>query len=160
MTTLISFDPGQKGGIAWYKFGAVGASVMPLAGSELDLGVIADLVKKVQPNIAVIEKVHSLPGNGAKSMFCFGRGYGSLLGICTALDVRVELVTPQTWKREVLKGTKKDKDAAIAYCRRAYPKLSLLPTEKYQKPHDGMADAVCLLDYGRRKFIGVLEEVA
>ena len=58
------------------------------------------------------------------------------------------------WKKTVLAGTAKDKDAAIEYCRRAFPQVSLLPGPRCRKPHDGMADALCLLEYGRRVLVG------
>ncbi len=68
-----------------------------------------------------------MPGQGVSSTFKFGQGYGSILGIAAALSIPTELVTPQAWKKVVLAGTAKDKDAAVGYCRRAFPNVSLLP---------------------------------
>lgn len=126
---------------------------MPVAGKELDLGQIRDIVHQTQPRLAVVEKVGSMPGQGVASTFKFGKGYGSILGILAALDVPTELVTPQRWKGKVLAGTPKDKNAAIAYCRRVFPTVDLV-LPNCRKPHDGMADALCLAEMGRREFIG------
>jgi crossover junction endodeoxyribonuclease RuvC len=71
------------------------------------------------------------------------------LGLAAGLSIPVELATPQRWKGVVLHGSAKDKDAAISWCRRAFPDVALVPPG-CRKPHDGMADALCLLEYGRR----------
>ena len=74
---------------------------------------------------------------------------GDLLGILEALGIPYRLVTPQAWKKTVLAGTTKDKSAAVQFCRRAFPGVSLTPGRK-RVPHDGMADALCLAEYGRQ----------
>jgi crossover junction endodeoxyribonuclease RuvC len=122
---------------------------MPLAGKGLDLVAIAAIVKEVSPAWIVIEKVASRPGQGVTSMFTFGMGYGAVLGIAAALSVPVELVTPQRWKGIVLHGTAKDKSSAIAFCRRVFPGVPLV-LPRCKVAHDGLADSLCLLEYGRR----------
>jgi hypothetical protein len=49
----------------------------------------------------------------------------------------------------VLAGTTKDKDAAIAYCRRAFPDVALV-LPRCRVPHDGIADAVWV-----KKFLSI-----
>jgi crossover junction endodeoxyribonuclease RuvC len=66
---VIAFDPGQKGGIAIHHQGITTAYPMPLAGKVLDLATIATIIKKASPDIAVIEKVGSMPGQGVASTF-------------------------------------------------------------------------------------------
>jgi crossover junction endodeoxyribonuclease RuvC len=154
MLNLIAIDPGFKGGIAYceqIRGGLVVSAIkMPMAGKDIDISAIAGLVKDVRPNWAVVEKVGAMPGQGVVSMFRFGMGYGQILGCLAACGVPVELVTPQRWKGRILAGTKKDKDAAVAYCRRVFPSISLIPA-RCRSPHDGIADALCLLEYGRRE---------
>lgn len=148
---LIAIDPGQKGAIAILQNGAVRAEPLPIAGKELDANALADTITAAAPTLAAVEKCQAMPKQGVTSMFKFGKGYGALLGILAALDIPTELVTPQTWKRSVLIGTAKDKDAAIAYCRRVFPDVPLVPP-RCRKPHDGIADALCLLVYSQRTF--------
>jgi crossover junction endodeoxyribonuclease RuvC len=150
---IISFDPGQKGGIAIHNQGITAAYPMPLAGKVLDLASITTIIKEASPEIAVIEKVGSMPGQGVSSTFTFGNGYGQLQGLLAGLGIPFELVTPQAWKKLVLAGTPKDKDAAIAYCRRVFPDVSLV-MPRCRIPHDGIADALCLMQYGIRSFRG------
>ncbi len=151
---LAAIDPGLSGGLAILKDGEVTARPMPLGGKDLDLVLISQWLKDSSPGLVIVEKVHSMPGQGVASMFKFGQGYGAILGIAAALTIPTELVTPQAWKKVVLAGSAKDKDAAIDYCRRAFPQVSLLPVPRCRKPHDGLADALCLLEYGRRVLVG------
>ncbi len=148
---IISFDPGHKGGIAIHHQGITTAHPMPIAGKVLDLPAIAQLVRQTSPDIAVIEKVSAMPGQGVSSTFTFGTGYGQIQGLLAGMGIPFELVTPQAWKKLVLAGTSKDKDAAIAYCRRAFPDVPLV-MPRCRIPHDGIADSLCLLQYGLRLF--------
>jgi crossover junction endodeoxyribonuclease RuvC len=98
-------------------------------------------------SICYIEKVSAMPKQGVTSMFNFGFSTGAIHGIVATLGIPRYLVTPQRWKNNILVGTKKDKEAAIDYCRRAFPSVTLLATEKSRKPHSGMADAICIALY-------------
>lgn len=143
----------MKGAIAWGDRSQVHVSPLPLAGKELDLGLLSQQIQATGATLAIVEKVHSMPGQGVASTFKFGKGYGSLLGILAGLSIPVELVTPQAWKKIVLAGSPKDKDAAIAYVRRRFPDVPIVP-ERCRKPHDGISDALCLLEFGLRSFPG------
>ena len=157
--SLIAIDPGLKGGIAFQNHQATTAKPLPTAGKDLDLVTLASWIEAAQPQIAVVEKVGAMPRQGVSSTFKFGSGYGGLLGICAALQIPVELVTPQRWKRVVLAGTTKDKGAAISYCRQAFPDVELVQPG-CRKPHDGVADALCLLQFGIREFLNNESEKA
>jgi crossover junction endodeoxyribonuclease RuvC len=146
---IIAIDPGLSGAIAILYRGDVGARPLPIAGKTLDLVELATIIQQARPTLAIVEKVHAMPGQGVTSMFTFGTGYGAIQGILATLRIPYELVTPQAWKKAVLAGTAKDKDAAIAYCRRAFPTIPLV-LPRCRKAHDGIADALCLLEYGRR----------
>lgn len=148
---IIALDPGLSGAIAILTHNTITAQPFPIAGKALDLGALTTIIRDAAPSLAVIEKVHSMPGQGVSSTFKFGQGYGSLMGITAALNIPVELVTPQRWKGAILTGTAKDKDAAIAYCRRAFPDVQLV-MKGCRNPHDGMADALCILQFGLREF--------
>ena len=57
-----------------------------------------------------LEKVHSMPGQGVRSMFSMGMGYGIWLGLIAATNTPLTLVTPQAWKKEMMQGMGKEKD--------------------------------------------------
>lgn len=159
----LGFDPGKSGALATFWSGSGTAIAYPfeLAGGELDLQALAARIRTHRNVahasggiIACVEKVGAMPGQGVVSMFSFGTSYGMIRGILTALEIRTELVTPQAWKKSVLAGTTKDKDAAIAYVRRAFPATGLIQPG-CRVPHSGMADALCIAEYARRTYAGV-----
>lgn len=149
----LGVDPGLKGGWAVITADRKGSRAypMPVAGGRMDLSKLSHDWRDCSISVACVEKVGAMPGQGVTSMFTFGMGFGAILGVLAALNVRVELVTPQAWKKAVLAGTAKDKDAAIAYCRRAFPDINLVPVG-CRVPHDGCADAICLAEYGARAY--------
>ena len=154
---IAGVDPGKTGGIAVIDTSTpnrVKAAPMPIAGKEIDGEMLARYLSDV--NLVILEKVAARPGQGVSSMFKFGMVYGIVQGVCLGRKIPFELVTPQRWKKIVLADTKKDKDAAVAYCRRRFPQVSLKATERSRKDHDGMADALCLMEYGRRQIAGIV----
>ena len=81
-------------------------------------------------------------------------GFGEIVGAVRALGLPLERPLPQAWKRVVLAGTDRGKAAAIAYARRRFPAAELLPTPRSRRPSDGIADALCLAEFGRRLVAG------
>lgn len=150
---IVGIDPGKSGGIASINAnGQASGIAMPVIGKDIDGHELASILHNAAPELVIIEKVGAMPKQGVTSTFTFGTGYGRLLGVCEALGIAYRLVTPQAWKKTVLAGTTKDKDAAIAFVRRAFPMVDLTPGRK-RTPHDGIADAVCLAEYGRQLMV-------
>jgi crossover junction endodeoxyribonuclease RuvC len=98
----------------------------------------------------VMEKVGPMPKQGVTSMFTFGAGYGALQMAAVSNGCRLFLVTPQEWKKVILAGTDKSKDSSIRVCECLFPSVVLVPPG-CRKPHDGMAEAILLAEYGRRQ---------
>lgn len=96
-----------------------------------------------------LERVGAMPKQGVTSMFKFGENYGFIQGLLTAYGIPYELVTPQRWKKEF--GITGDKNSSIAVCKRLFPDVSLRRTERCKKDHDGMAEALLMAEYARRR---------
>ena len=145
----MGIDPGAKGGIALLnsETNEQYAIAMPMIAGELDYRGVANTILSHAPDIIIIEKVHAMPQQGVVSMFNFGKNYGALLALISTLGSAYLTVTPQTWKKVVLAGTAKDKDAAIQFCYQRYPQLNLV-LPRCRTSHDGIADAICLAHYG------------
>jgi len=148
----IGIDPGKGGGIAVMSNGnIITVTTMILAtDKKIDLTSMSEwIVAAIDGGsaIACIEGVASMPGQGVSSMFSFGYSVGAIHGILAALGIPRHIVSPQKWQRSVLGRNTKDKNVAIDYCRRVYPNVSLLPTERSRKPHNGIADAICICQY-------------
>ena len=155
---ILGIDPGKSGGISIITDKYVDSYPMPVAGKDIDMSTIAILLSTVKSQreeyesmLCYIEKVHAMPQQGVSSTFNFGFTTGALHGLVAAFGIPRYTVTPQAWKKVVLEGTKKDKQAAIDYCRMAYPDVSLLATKRSRVCHDGMADSLCIATYGRMK---------
>jgi len=155
----IGVDPGIGGAIAVLNTsGNLCTKIipMPMAGKEIDISSLAHQIKHYAEldwgTIACIEKVGAFPGQGVVSMFKFGFVTGVLHGVFRTLEIPLYTVTPQAWKKEILAGTDKSKQACIDWCLRTYPNVNLLRTTRSHKHNDGMADALAIATYAKRKY--------
>ena len=141
--TYIGIDPGAKGGLAVIRDG--GITVVPYEKSRY-----IEILSRVPPDSeCCLEHVHAMPGQGVTSMFNFGQNFGWVQGVLEAMGVSYELVQPQKWKKEF--SITGDKNSSIMVCKRLFPGVSLLPTERCRKDNDGMAEALLMAEYAKRR---------
>ena len=143
----IGIDPGKEGAIAvLWPNGAKTLNVF----DEIQYRNILDAVQaEKMDSICCLEKVSAMPGQGVTSMFNFGDNFGFARGLLTACHIPYELVRPQKWKKEY--SLSHDKKESIAACKRLFPDVSLRRTERCKTDHDGMAEALLMAEYARRK---------
>ena len=96
-----------------------------------------------------LEHVGARPGQGVTSMFSFGENFGFIQGLLTPYSIPFELVRPQKWKKEF--SITADKNSSIAVCKRLFPDVSLLPTARCTKDNDGIAEALLMAEYAKRR---------
>lgn len=145
---ILAIDPGKSGAYAFWDGAAALADTMPIAGDAVDLGELRKEWLAFEPDVAYLEEPFPGPQMSKVSAMTFGRAVGRLEGILAGLLIPYQMVRPQTWKADVLKGTAKDKEAAIQYCLRRWPNVPLMRGARVRKAHDGIADALCLLAFG------------
>lgn len=140
----VGIDPGKSGALAIMQ-----------ENKEIDTFVFNPTVYveqfqqiKDQPVRACLEKVNAMPGQGVTSMFNFGHNLGFIEGILQAFSISYQLVPPQKWKKEF--SLSSDKSKSIEVCQKLFPEVNLLATERSKKPHDGIAEAVLMMEYARR----------
>lgn len=157
----VGIDPGLDGGIAVLGGdGMVAIRVTPVIAAgkggkrKFDIPLMRDILAESLPALVVIEQVGVMPGQGNVSGFNFGVGYGIWQGLFAGLGIPYQAVTPQAWKKAILGGTAKDKQAAIQHVQRRFPGVSLLATPRSRVPHDGICDAVCLAIHARQLLNG------
>jgi len=90
-----------------------------------------------------------MPRQGVVSTFNFGSNFGWIQGVLDSFGVSYELVRPAKWKKEF--SVTADKNSSIAVCKRLFPHVSLLRTENCRKDDDGLAEALLMAEYARRK---------
>lgn len=150
---VIGIDPGLNGAVAILnpRGEIVHAYRMPKKKNKLDPKMYWDMVKGIanaySPTMWVIEKVHSMPGQGVKSTFSFGFNFGVQCGFVQAIapDASVTLVSPRQWTRGFFEGLDKDlgKNRSQGVFVRLWPDC-----EKWKirtgKIHEGIADAALI----------------
>lgn len=149
MRVSIGIDPGKTGAIAVMNDDRI------LCLEQFNVDKYVDVLSYVgrsarAKDIKVcVEKVGAMPGQGVVSMFNFGHNLGVIEGILSALRIPYQLVPPQTWKKEFsLTG---DKAKSIEVCKKLFPGVDLRATERSRKPSDGLAEALLMAEYARRK---------
>ena len=146
----IGIDPGKKGAIAWLENGC--QAVWPYS-NEMLVQICKEAMEAIeheQKVIVCVEKVGAMPGQGVTSMFNFGKSAGFIEGVLQAYGIPYQLITPQKWKKEFSLGH--SKEDRITVCKRLFPSVKLLPTDRCKKESDGMAEALLMAEYARRHF--------
>ena len=146
----IGIDPGVSGGIACITCDELFAIKCP--GTIADMNDKLEAIAKIRNHTgfkahAVIESVHSMPGQGVKSCFTFGMNYGQWLGLLAANKIPYTQVTPQKWMKQFgsMPKEKKDRKNHIKHlAQQRYPsnKITL-----------ATSDAVLLAEYCRYNVI-------
>jgi hypothetical protein len=145
MMTYIGIDPGKHGAVAvMYSDGSI--TVMPMHDRTM-ITVMRTL--SGIPCRCCLEKVHAMPKQGVASTFTFGEGYGYVKGVLESFNISYQEIPPERWKKEF--GLNTDKKKSIEVCRQLFPDVDLRPTERCRTDNDGMAEAVLMVEYARRK---------
>ena len=106
---IAGIDPGSKGAIAFLyprqgKLAVYGLPVTKVVGSSrtftyADGAGLAALCRLHAPVKAFLERVHSLPGDGAVGAFSFGDNFGTIKGVLGTLGIETYQIEPSVWKK-------------------------------------------------------------
>jgi len=121
MKSYIGIDPGSSSGaVAWLDIEfdcndnrVIGEVIVWRDCFEFNKHTLQEWFAKLKDidhgkTVAVLEKVHSMPGQGVVSATTFGKNVGHIEMALTAASIPFREVTPQTWMKYY--GMKKDKD--------------------------------------------------
>ena len=149
-TLFIGIDPGKSGGIAYINTESGIRYTEPYSDKALiDICRDESWRGNTEHIMCCLEKVGARPGQGVVSMFSFGQSVGYIKGVLESFRIPYQEITPQKWKKEF--GLNSDKAVSAEVCRKLFPDVSLLATARCKKPHDGMAEALLMAEYARRK---------
>ena len=142
----IGIDPGKDGALAiiWPE---TAPTITPFGEDGYNMAFKAVTIGGKA--VCCLERVGAMPGQGVTSMFKFGENFGFIQGLLTAYSIPYELVTPQKWKKEF--QVTGDKNSSIAVCKRLFPGVSLRRTGRCKKDHDGIAEALLMAEFARRR---------
>ena len=150
---IVGIDPGASGALAFFNMEAGTIKIVDMPIIEIERGgktkreisphFVAAAIRDFKPNVAWIEKVGAMPGQGVSSMFQFGRGVGLVEGVLAGLNVPLNYVTPQAWQKAVsVRGGKDGSRLRAVELFPAYASLFRL------KKWDGRSDAALIAWYG------------
>lgn len=150
----VGIDPGLQGAVAILAADGTlvavhDTPVLALRTSrgsrhDYDLPGMAALLTPYGPHgHVVIEEAQAMPGQGVRSMFTIGLGFGAWLGVLGALGLAHTRLRPATWKhRPGLPGAK---EAARLRAIQLFPAADLR-----RKQDHGRAEALLLAYWGWR----------
>lgn len=142
---VLGVDPGKSGGLAIFLPTSETPQAWPTAQTPSDFWrQVSEIQTLAQvPIRAMIEAVHSMPHDGGKAAFTFGKWLGYLEMALIGHAVSVETVKPQEWQNAMGCMTKGDKNITKARAQALYPTLHLT---------HATADAVLIATYAKRLF--------
>ncbi len=131
---IVGIDPGAISGAYAYwdtETNAVFVGDVPVVDKNVNCAELFRLLDIYRPDIAIIERVGSMPGQGVSSSFSFGRGVGRIEGVIAASELCVEYITPVVWKRHFkLPGGPKNKELSRAKAIQIFPGVAGLARKK------------------------------
>jgi crossover junction endodeoxyribonuclease RuvC len=151
---IVGIDPGASGALALTEKGEILSIVdMPVVvlrrgktdKREVDGGLVAEWMGFHEPDVVVIERVGGMTGQSASAAFNFGRACGVVEGVARALRLRVEFVSPVTWRNGLKVNPGKDGSRAMA--------MNLWPAKAdlfKRVKDDGRAEAALIAEWFRR----------
>lgn len=136
----IGIDPGASGAIAIiHQSGNV--NWIKNDSTEHELAEWLQDCASAFDCFAIIEQVSAMPKQGVASTFKFGRSFGFLIGLLTALRVPYESHRPQAWQKHMRCMTKGDKNVSKAAAQRLWPATKITHAN---------ADALLIAEFGRQ----------
>ena len=164
---IAGIDNGKDGAIVVLDGGSVlSRIIMPtidIKGGkrEFDLPGIVQVFKAGSVDHAFVERAQAMPAQGVSSTFSIGHGFGLICGVLAALQIPTSIVRPQTWQGVMFRdmGKSDTKALSMLIAGRHWPKVDWRATVRCKNLHDGLTDAACIAEYGRR-LIEIPEVVA
>lgn len=170
MRKILGIDPGKDGGLSIVdeQFNLIASMPMPVIlgvkkGKKIkkvvklrvDPRPVYEFISHYKPELAIVELVGAMPGQGVSSMFSFGDSYGVVRSLAEALCAQVIYARPQDWKRfQGLSGLSKDQVAEVAYEvfgeEQIYGKPYKRNGQVKRKTCDGISDSLMIAKYGVR----------
>jgi len=173
-----AFDPGKDGAMSLIKGNEIRNFTFPKIGKEVDLLGLTDIIEKniiydkgITDVSFVLEDVHSVFGASAKANFQFGRICGNIEMMLIVYGIPFVKVQPKKWQKEMWEGVpeqrkpaKKDKNGklrkgavdtkkmSLLAAKRLFPNVDLRASERCKNAHDGIVDALLMVEYCRRHY--------
>jgi Holliday junction resolvasome RuvABC endonuclease subunit len=140
---VLGVDPGAVSGAYALIEQVNGRAVPPIADDipvvdrQVNAAEWSRIVRDLDPDVAVVEQVGSMPKQGVASTFKFGMGCGLIRGVLAGAGVPIISVTPAKWKKHFSLDSDAEKSRALAV--RRFPTAPLA-----RKKDHGRAEALLM----------------
>lgn len=140
---ILGIDPGAISG-AWALIDGdrVLCGDLPVVDKNVSATALFDLVKELAPDLAIVERVSAMPGNGLASSWAFAKAVGTIHACISCANIPLHLVTPTRWKNHF--NLSKDKEQSRELAMRFYPAAS---SGLSRKKDAGRAEALLIARY-------------
>lgn len=144
---LIGIDPGSVSAAYAILDSETGEILdvddVPVADKMIDTAEFFRRVMAWDPKVGIIENVHAFPGQGVRSVFRFGMGFGILHAVLTCAGVSLHEASPTKWKKFYGLDSNAEKSRALAI--KFWPGCQKLSRRK----DHGRAEALLMARYLR-----------
>lgn len=153
MTYTVGIDPGLTGAIAILRSGEyydlMDMPVIVKGGSgkvKYEVSPVAIthyLRSKIAPSegaASIIERVNSMPGQGAATVFSLGDSFGCARAVLACFGLPYRDVTPTVWKKHF--GLSSDKEQSRALATKLFPQAEL-----HLRKHHDRSEALLMARY-------------
>jgi hypothetical protein len=154
--TVAAIDPGKDG--AWaVRF--PNGDVLAEARENCSPAELVEHLQSCDVKRVLMEELEVFSGSGsAQSNKTSAINWGRLYERILAAGIGIETVRASKWKSRigvsVPKGsTKQKKEAAITKAKELFPGVSLKRSDACKVDHDGLAEALLILEFGKREGI-------
>ena len=106
---IAGIDPGITGAIAFFDVtrGELKIFDMPAlvverngkAKREISAQMLAAIFAQHRPDVAFVERVGAMPGQGLSSTWSFAMGVGQIVGVLAALEIEMRWLAPRVWQK-------------------------------------------------------------
>lgn len=156
---FIGIDPGKKGGVAILRDDKVVLSLNRMPSTDLETSrIFSECVSGTSNVHAMLERVHSRPGQSSVATFTFGTGYGFLKGCLSSFKISYDEVLPKKWQKCFNVSPRKKGESRTQFKDRLRGiASSLFPQETvWEKTLDeqrSVCDALLIAEYCRRLYL-------
>lgn len=145
----LGIDPGKNGGLGIVRSDGVALRWARMPEGKVRIAEWIISAKETFPNLIIVTELSQpMPRQGTVSSFTYGRHFGTFEDAGIYLQIPYHEVRPAIWKKSMALTSSKT-DSIIA-CRRLFPTIDLTPAG-CRKEHDGIAEALLIAEWARRK---------
>ena len=158
--TILGIDSGLTGALSFYDGTETLIFDVPVftiktngkTKNTVDCHKLLEIIRSQKPDIAYIENVNAMPGQGVTSMFNMGRTLGRIEMGVMACGVSLVYIRPQEWKKYW--SCPADKDEARKLASERFPQFS---HNWDLKKHHNRAESFLISAYGYNKENGSIK---